>query len=186
MQVDRGQTSLTAVEEEQIVNYLVAVSDWGFSFSKLDIRFVVKSYLDMSNRMITRFKNNLLSEDWAMSFLKRHTKRIRPRLCQSIKTSRSEMKKDEFVKYFDNLKEVVKEVPADNILNYNETNLADNLGQKKLIFKRGKKYPERVMNYTKGNTSIMFCGTASGELLPVYVVYKAVKMWSTWTIGGPK
>lgn len=177
-----GQTSLTAVEEEQIVNHLVAVSDWGFPFSKLDIRFVVKSYLDMSNRMITKFKNNLPGEDWATSFIKRHTKRIRPRLCQNIKTSRSEMKKDEFVKYFDNLKDVVKEVPADNILNYDETNLADDPGQEKLIFKRGKKYPERVMNYTKGNTSIMFCG----ELLPVYVVYKAVNMWSTWTIGGPK
>ena len=120
-----GQTSLTAVEEEQIVNHLVAASDWGFPFSKLDIRFVVKSYLDMSNRMITRFKNNSPGEDWATSFIKRHTKQIRPRLCQNIKTSRSEMKKDEFVKYFDNLKDVVKEVPADNILNY-ETNRADN------------------------------------------------------------
>ena len=42
------------------------------------------------------------------------------------------------------------------------------------------------MNYTKGSTSIMFSGTASGELLPVYVVYKAINMWNTWTLGGPK
>ena len=40
------------------------------------------------------------------------------------------------------------------------------------------------MNYTKGSTSIMFCGTATGELLPVYVVYKAINMWNTWTLGG--
>ncbi len=49
-----------------------------------------------------------------------------------------------------------------------------------------KKYPECIMNYTKGSTSIMFCGTATGELLPVYVVYKAINMWNTWTVGGPK
>ncbi|CAB4023918.1 PREDICTED: uncharacterized protein LOC106141545 [Paramuricea clavata] len=140
----------------------------------------------MSNRTVTRFKNNLPGEDWARSFIKRHAKQIRPRVCQNIKTSRSEINKGEFVKYFDNLKDVVKEVPADKILNYDETNLADDPGQEKLIFKRGKKYPERVMNYTKGNISIMFCGTASGELLPVYVVYKNVHMWTTWTTGGPK
>ena len=28
--------------------------------------------------------------------------------------------------------------------------------------------------------------TATGELLPVYVVYKAINMWNTWTLGGPK
>ena len=181
-----GQTCLTTVEEQQIVNHLIVVSDWGFPFSKLDIRIVVKSYLDMSNRQIIKFKNNLPGEDWARSFIKRYAKQIRPRLCQNIKTSRSEMKKDDFVKYFDNLKDVVKDLPADNILNYDETNLADDPGQERLIFKRGKKYPERVMNYTKGSISIMFCGTASGELLPVYVVYKAANMWTTWTAGGPK
>ena len=59
-------------------------------------------------------------------------------------------------------------------------------GQEKLIFKRGKKYLGRVMNYSKGSTRVIFCGTANGELLPVYVVYKAVHMWNTWTTGGPK
>ena len=55
-----------------------------------------------------------------------------------------------------------------------------------MIFKRGKKYPERMMNYTKGSTSIMFSGTASGELLPVYVVHKAKNMWNLRTVGGSK
>ena len=55
--------------------------------------------------------------------------------------------------------------PANNILNYDETNLSDDPGAEKLIFKCGKKYPEHIMNYSKGNTSIMFSGTAAGELL---------------------
>ena len=32
----------------------------------------------------------------------------------------------------------------------------------------------------------MFCGTATGELLPLYVVYKAGRVWSTWKEGGPE
>lgn len=76
--------------------------------------------------------------------------------------------------------------PANNILNYDETNLSDDPGAEKLIFKCGKKYPEHIMNYSKGNTSIMFSGTAAGELLPLYMVYKSRYMWQSWTTGGPK
>ena len=44
----------------------------------------------------------------------------------------------------------------------------------------------RVINSTKSSTSLMFCGSAAGDLLPPYTVYKAESMWSTWTEGGPE
>lgn len=31
----------------------------------------------------------------------------------------------------------------------------------------------------------MICGSAAGEVLPPYVVYKSSQMWSTWAEGGP-
>ncbi|XP_049787110.1 uncharacterized protein LOC126190695 [Schistocerca cancellata] len=31
----------------------------------------------------------------------------------------------------------------------------------------------------------MFCGSASGVVLPVYVYYKAVHLYDSWTEGGP-
>lgn len=49
----------------------------------------------------------------------------------------------------------------------------------------GVKYPERTVNFTKGNLSLMFTATASGKCLPLYVVYKAISLYSEWTIGGP-
>lgn len=116
--------------------------------------------------------------------MKRHHKEIGHRTCQNIKTARAETPKEDFVKYFDNLKEVLN-VSPENIYNYDETNLSDDPGQEKLIFKRGVKYPERIQNYTKGSTSVMFCGTATGELLQPYVVYKDLNMWNSWTTGGP-
>ena len=81
-----------------------------------------------------------------MSFLKRHSERIRSRACQNIKTSRSDFTSEMFLQYFDNLKEVIAAVPTNNILNYVETSLSDDPGAEKLIFKRDKKYPERIMN----------------------------------------
>ena len=173
-----------------IVNHLIVVGEWGFPFTSLDLCLLVKSYLDMSNQSIGKFTENLPGKEWARSFIKHHKKEIHPRLCQNIKTKRAEMNKEDlekyFEKYFENLNNVLDEVPSENILNYDETNLSDNPGQEKLIFKQGKKYPEHVMNCTKGSTSIMFSGTASGKLLPVYVVYKVINMWNTWTVGGPE
>ena len=180
-----GQTALSKKEEEVFVHHLVAVSEWGFPFSTLDLRLLVKGYLEKTSRKVKCFKNNIPGEDWAKSFLKRHRKTIGRRTCQNIKRARAETPKDDFVKYFVNLEEVVKEVPPENIINYDETNLSDDPGNEKLIFKRGVKYPKCIQNYTKGSTSVMFYGTAAGDLLEPYVVYKATNMWTSWTTGGP-
>jgi len=53
------------------------------------------------------------------------------------------------------------------------------------FFKREVKYPDRVRDSSKSATSIMFCGSANGTMLPSYVVYKSEHLWSTWTEGGP-
>ena len=58
------------------------------------------------------------------------------------------------------------------------------LTQKKRLFKRGVKYPNRVRDSSKSATSIMFCGSADGTMLPSYVVYKSEHLWSTWTEVG--
>lgn len=72
------------------------------------------------------------------------------------------------------------------IWNYDETNLSDDPGQKKVICKRGTKYLENICNTSKSSTSLMFCGNAEGRLLAPYVAYKADHMWSTWTENGPE
>ena len=141
--------------------------------------------LDKSGKIVKKFKNNLPGEEWAKSFLNRHKKAIGTQICQNIKRAKADLKKEDFIDFFENLRESLKDIPASHILNYDETNLADDPGLEKLIFKRGVKYPERIMNYTKGATSIMFAGTADGELLAQYVVYKAANMWNSWTKGGP-
>ena len=76
-------------------------------------------------------------------------------------------------------------VPPENIINFDETNLSDDPGRKKCIFRRGVRYPDRVMNSSKGSVTVMFAGSPSGAMLPPYVVYKAEHLWDTWTEGGP-
>ena len=96
------------------------------------------------------------------------------------------MSSEDILSYFSNLKNHVEGVPAQNIFNYDETNLTDDPGIKSCVFKRGTKYPERVRDNSKSSISIMYAGSAAGAMLPSYVVYKAENLWSTWMEGGPR
>ena len=176
---------LAEQEEDSIVEHLLKLSDWGFPIDKTDLRMLFKAYLDKAGHVVAQFKQNYPGEEWANSFLKRHKADLTQRLCQNITPKRAQVDPDEVKKYFANLKETLKDVPKSNIINFDETNLNDEPGKKKCIFRRGTKYPERSMHHSKSSTSLMFAGSATGELLPVYVVYKADNLWTTWTQGGP-
>lgn len=126
--------------------------------------------------------------DWLKLFLQRHNDEIGERMANNVKMARAAVSREVLSKYFDNLKLSLENVPPENIYNYDETNLSDDSGRKKVVAKRGQKYGDRIINHTKSSTSIMFCGSAAGELLPPYVVYKSENLWSTWcdSAGGPR
>lgn len=181
---------LTTIEEISIVNHLVTVSDWGFPFSKADLCNLVNIYLDKMKRTVIQFKGNYPSLEWAERFLERHKKELTERFCQNIKLSRAGLTVETFNVYFDNLEITLtlpdgSIIPPERIFNYDETNLSDDPGVKRCIFRRGVKYPERVRDSTKASTSLMFCGSAAGQMLPPYVVYKSKHLYDTWMMGGP-
>lgn len=131
------------------------------------------------------FKDNIPGPDWVASFIKRH-EILSDRICQNIKRSRAGVKPEDINAYFDRLHISLDGVSPSNILNFDETNLADQPGVKKCLFRRGVKYPERIINHSKGNITVMFAGTAEGEILPPYIVYKSQHLWASWCEGGPK
>ena len=107
-------------------------------------------------------------------------------MCQNISKKQAKINEETINSYFDELEKTLDGIPPQNIINYDETNLTDNPGRKRMIFKRGIKYPERIMNGTKSSTSIMLAGSAAGEVLPLYVVYKSEHLWDIWKEGGPQ
>lgn len=42
------------------------------------------------------------------------------------------------------------------------------------------------MNHTKASMSLMMAGTASGDMLPPYVVYKSLHLYDTRVKNGPE
>ena len=130
------------------------------------------------------FAGNLQSAEWANLFIKRQSP-LTKSMASNIKRERAEASEKDVNDFFDNLAPELKDVEEKNVWNYDETNLFDDPGNKRVVIKRGAKYPERVMNTSKSAISLMFCGNAAGETLPPYTVYKAEAMWITWTEGGP-
>ncbi|XP_037869003.1 uncharacterized protein LOC119628945 [Bombyx mori] len=180
-----GQTVLSEETEETIIKYINICADWGYPLDSLDLRFLVKYYLDKVGRTVLKFKNNLPGPDFVRSFLRRHKDQISQRNCQNIKNNRAAVSPMSLKKYFEELKLSLENVEPQNIINYDETNLTDDPGRKKIITKRGTKYPERVVNHSKSSISIMMSATAEGDLLPPYVVYKAQNLYDTWCENGP-
>ena len=179
-----GQKVFSEIEENLMVENLLKCAEFGMPLETSEIQIFVKGYLNNSGRIVEKFKNNTPGVEWVYSFVKKHPK-LTLRTCQNIKRARAEVSQKTIQLYFKNLQKVIEGIPPENILNYDETNLADDPGVKKCVFRRGVKYPERIINHSKGNISLMFSGSASGELLPPYVIYKAEHIWNTWAEGGP-
>lgn len=185
MKSQGGQPALTPEAEEHIIKNLNICADWGYPLERIDLRHIVKMYLDSSNITVSRFKNNFPGPDFAESFLNRHSDKISKRISQNIKISRAKVSSDTLKAYFTELEKSLEGVPLSNILNYDESNLADDPGREKVIVRRGCKYPEKVRNHSKGCVSLMIAANAEGELLPPYVVYKSTHLYDTWTKNGP-
>ncbi|XP_074039998.1 uncharacterized protein [Leptinotarsa decemlineata] len=181
-----GQTALSTALEIKLVECLKKCAEWGYPLSVFDIRCFIKYHLEREGKVVPKFKDNLPGSDWALSFINRHRNQLSQRICQNIKRSRAAVSPENINAFFEELGATLENVPPHLIINYDESALSDDPGRRKLIFKKGCKYPERIMNQTKAGVTVMFAATASGELLSPYVIYKAVHLYDLWIQGGPQ
>lgn len=135
---------------------------------------ILKHYLESISRSVKKFNN----------FLKRHPNFLRP--TANISAARAAISDTVINSYLHIFKVTPEGIPANQIYNYDETNLTDNPGNWNYIRKRGCKYPELILNTSKSSTSLMACGNAVGEILAPYVVYECTKLWSIWCEKGSK
>ncbi|XP_064596806.1 uncharacterized protein LOC135463478 [Liolophura sinensis] len=181
-----GQPALSLEEENLLTDRLILCGKWGFPLTLMDLRLFVKSCLDRRGKTVRAFRNNIPGPEWAKGFMKRHQKQLSERNSQNIKLARAEIGEEVLTTYFNNLEKETQDVPPSHIVNYDETNLTDDPGRKKIVVKRGSRYPERVQNFSKSATSLMIAAVADGTVLPYYVVYRSKNLYDTWTTGGPE
>ena len=176
-------TALTADDEGCIAEGIEKCAELGFPLTSMDIRKIVKNYLESRGKVEKRFTDNLPGGDWTRKFLARHP-RLTVRLSENIKRARVSVTRPMLEKYSENLRESLRGVPVSNIFNYDESNFTDDPGAKMVIVHRRIKHPERVIDYSKTSTSVMISAAADSQLLPPYVVYRATHLYPNRNSSG--
>lgn len=158
------------------------MGEWGFPLTPKDLGMLIKEFLDAKG-LKTRLKDNKPGKDWVAKFMQRHPQ-LSLRKANLLKRSRAAVGPQEVRDFFHKFCKVAEGVPPQNIFNYDETNFTEDPGAKKALFARGTKYAEKVCDSSKSAISVLFCGSATGVLLPPYVVYKATNCYPAWTNNG--
>ncbi|KAJ8950560.1 hypothetical protein NQ318_015693 [Aromia moschata] len=179
-----GHPTILSKEEEQLISRTLGiVAEWGFPLTKADIKAVIKKYLDKRGIVIPILKENNPGDDMVNAFIQRNNLSVR--IASNIKRSRSSVDQEDVLKFFENITPALLDSSGDHIYNYDETNITDDPGARKVIVPRNVKRVERIQNHSRTAISIMVCGSASGVLLPPMVVYKANNIYENWCNGGP-
>ena len=105
---------------------ITSLTDWRAPLDGLDICCIVKTYLDKRGITDSRFKDNMPGPDWVRSFVKRHN--LTKRVADNVKHSRAIVNEEVLEEYFKFLYEELKDIPPENIYNYDETNITDDPG----------------------------------------------------------
>ncbi|KAJ8930693.1 hypothetical protein NQ314_016483 [Rhamnusium bicolor] len=121
------------------------IDEYGFPINERELRHIIKNYLSRSGRTVNIFGDNLPGKEWINAFIARHPQ-LSQRFAENVKRTRAAVDEPMLKCFINNLETKLKDVPVINIWNFDETNLTDDQGQKKVLVKRGCKYPEIIRN----------------------------------------
>ncbi|KAG5879349.1 hypothetical protein JTB14_003594 [Gonioctena quinquepunctata] len=76
----------------------------------------------------------------------RHKKSYGQRISTNIKRARASVSKETLGEFYDNLENTLRGLPSSNIFNYDESNLSDDPGKKRRIYRLEVKYPEKPLD----------------------------------------
>ena len=181
-----GQTYIPAKDEKILADLIDAIAGWGFPLSFNEVRYLLKYLLDEEG-LVTKWKYNMPGWDWLYGYRKRN--KLSARMASNIKRSRAQVNEETVQNFFVEFKNVCEEhdtIAPENIVNYDETNLTDDSGKKWVLVRRGRRQVENVKDSSKTSISVMWVGTAAGQMLPPCVVYKSKNTYEGWTAGAPR
>ncbi|KAJ8941421.1 hypothetical protein NQ314_010395 [Rhamnusium bicolor] len=149
----------------------------------MDIREVLHKYLEKQGREVRQFKDNTPRHDFMEHFITRNNLSIR--LASNIKRARAVVGPNGIHKFFNNIEGVLRDTDPQLVSNNDETNVQDDSGAKKVNVPRGTKRMERVQQHSKASVSVMVCGDAARNLLPLMVMYESGYLHENWIKGEP-
>ncbi|KAI4460992.1 hypothetical protein MML48_5g00015610 [Holotrichia oblita] len=173
-------TALSLVEEELIVDHILAVGDQRLALSTYDVRCIIKSYLDNNKRKVSQFNDKRPGWEWKKLFVERH-RVLKEIFAANIPRRRAQVDEIAVTEFFTHLENELEGVPP-----FDESGFHDVPKKTKSLFRRTCRHPEVVRNSIKSCFTMVFCGSAAGEVLPPYIIFHGKNRWSDWLYNGPE
>ena len=172
---------LSANEERELAYHLLQASAIGYGKTRMDVRCLVESYLKTKGTL----KGSCLSNGWWERFLERNPS-LSVRSGDSTAFVRFDAVSHENIKaYFDLLKDIYDEhgfeEHPETIYNMDETGVPLSPKPPKVIAKRGAKKVRYRTSGQKSQITVVGCGSASGQVLPPFIIFAAKQLSPLWT-----
>ena len=127
---------MTQIEEQNLLHVIDVLTQWRHPLDGTDIKLLVKSYLEKKGVQLKTFKDNYPGDDWVSVFIKRHN--LTQHMAENVKPARAKVDCEVIDNFFDNYELEAEDVPSENICNYDETNVTNEPGAKKVICRKEK------------------------------------------------
>ncbi|CAF3877399.1 unnamed protein product [Rotaria sp. Silwood2] len=182
-------TKFSQEEEDHLEKAALILQSWGVPLTIDEFLKLSKQYA-LSLNKIHLFSSGTPTYDWLYSFLNRHNNLILKK-SYPLEKKRAALTCEQVDNWFQLLNKIIQENdladrPA-QIFNSDESGMSDNISYSKVIVHRYTSNAYRIQGGTGGRSyiSVMFCGSATGLLLPPFVIYKSKRLLDEWCIGGP-
>lgn len=187
-------TTFSELEERVVVRACIALGTFGYPATRELVGRVLKHYLEDVGSF-SCFPSGEPSKKWWSGFFKRWPE-LTERKPQHLTIQRAKCCTPEIIEgFFTTLQEVltdegVLQLPysdlASRLWNCDETGLCTSVTSTKVIVRRGDKQVVEIGSGSgREHITVLTCGSAVGEKLPPYVIYKAKTADPAWMENGP-
>ena len=110
------------------------MTKWSYQLTKFDIRLIIQGYLNKEGRTVIEFADNMPGDDFMNSFMLRNN--LTQHLTTNISRSRAVVSPETVTEFFENARQKLENMQPEKIFNFDETNLTDDPGAKKVAVLR--------------------------------------------------
>ena len=188
-----GRTTVLSHEQEELIAHaLVYASECGWPCDRHDLATMVGEFCRLS-KIKTPWKT-IPGKDFCRGFEKRWQQLLSKRKAEVLTVKRAKSVAPENLdKFFDIVQDVYTKCGIDEthdgsrVFNLDETGLSTEQRLTNCFFRRGAK-DVSLLSPTCGKAmyTLLVCGSAAGELMPPFILYKALHLYDTWCKGGPE
>ena len=179
---------LSDEEEREIVETCLIFGDWGYGIGKKEVLGVVGDYCKWNK--IDVFPSGVPKIEWWRGFLRRHPE-LSLRKPQALQISRAKAATPQVIdQWFSVLEPLINRLGLTNhperIFNSDETSFCLSGRPQRVLAKKGAKSPQYIIGGTgKENITVQGCISATGKLLPPYILYTGQRLMFDYMQGGP-